>query len=70
MLPGFPVNLQECQPGLGKLDYATYLTEASKLSPSPPLMLEHLEEPEEYRDAAQYIRSVAKSTGLSFAQTS
>ncbi len=67
MLPGFPVNLQECQPGLGKLDYATYLTEASKLSPSPPLMLEHLEEPEEYRDAAQYIRSVARSIGLSFA---
>lgn len=65
MLPGFPVNLQECQPGLGKLDYATYLTEASKLSPSPPLMLEHLEEPEEYRDAAQYIRSVARSIGLS-----
>jgi len=65
MLPGFPVNLQECQPGLGKLDYATYLREASKLSPSPPLMLEHLEEPEEYRDAAQYIRSVARSIGLS-----
>jgi sugar phosphate isomerase/epimerase len=67
MLPGFPVNLQECQPGLGKLDYATYLTEAGKLSPPPPLMLEHLEEPQEYRDAAKYIRSVAKSTGLSFA---
>jgi sugar phosphate isomerase/epimerase len=67
MLPGFPVNLQECRPGLGKLDYATYLTEASKLSPSPPLMLEHLEEPQEYRDAAKYIRSVAKNTGLIFA---
>ncbi len=67
MLPGSPVNLQECQPGLGKLDYAVYLTEASKLSPSPPLMLEHLEEPEEYREAATYIRSVAKKTGLLFA---
>jgi sugar phosphate isomerase/epimerase len=67
MLPGFPVNLQECQPGLGKLDYATYLKEASKLSPSPPLMLEHLEEAQEYREAAKYIRSVAKKTGLLFA---
>jgi sugar phosphate isomerase/epimerase len=67
MLPGFPVNLQECQPGLGELDYATYLKEASKLSPSPPLMLEHLEEPEEYREAAKYIRSVAKKTDLLFA---
>jgi sugar phosphate isomerase/epimerase len=67
MLPGFPVNLQECQPGLGELDYAIYLKEASKLSPSPSLMLEHLEEAQEYRDAAIYIRSVAKKTGLLFA---
>ena len=67
MLPGFPVNLQECQPGLGELDYTTYLKEASKLSPSPSLMLEHLEEAHEYREAAKYIRSVAKKSGLSFA---
>jgi sugar phosphate isomerase/epimerase len=67
MLPGFPVNLQECQPGLGELDYVTYLKEVSKLSPLPPLMLEHLQEPEEYRDAAKYIRSVAKKTDLLFA---
>jgi len=67
MLPGFPVNLQECRPGLGKLDYVTYLKEVAKLSPPPPLMLEHLEEPEEYRNAAEYIRSVAKKSGLSFA---
>lgn len=40
--PGFPINLQECQPGLGELDYATYLREASRLPVSPPLMLEHL----------------------------
>ncbi len=67
MMPGFPVNLQECQPGLGVLDYKTYLQEASRLPEPPPLMLEHLEEPEEYRQAAEYIRSVGKSIGLSFA---
>ena len=66
MREGFPVNLQECQPGLGKLDYATYLTEASKLAVSPPLMLEHLERAQEYRQAAKYIRSVGKRIGLSF----
>jgi len=65
--PGFPVHIQECQPGLGKLDYATYLREVSKLPVPPPLMLEHLEEAEEYRAAAEYIRSVAKDTGLAFA---
>jgi len=66
MLEGFPVNLQECQPGLGELDYAIYLTEASKLAVSPPLMLEHLEKAQEYRQAAEYIRSVGKRIGLSF----
>ena len=67
MEQGFPVNLQECQPGLGELDYATYLREVSKLPAPPPLMLEHLEEAEEYRQAAEYIRSVARDAGLSFA---
>jgi len=67
MEQGFPVNLQECQPGLGELDYATYLREVSELPEPPPLMLEHLEEAKEYRQAAEYIRSVAKDTGLSFA---
>lgn len=65
--PGFPVNLQECQPGLGALDYKTYLQEASKLPEPPPLMLEHLEKAEEYRQAAEYVRSVGKKIGLSFA---
>ena len=67
MLDGFPVNLQEGQPGLGKLDYTTYLREVSKLPVPPPLMLEHLEEADEYRAAAEYIRSVAKDAGLTFA---
>jgi sugar phosphate isomerase/epimerase len=62
---GFPVNLAEVQPGLGELDYASFLREASKLS-DVPLMLEHLETAEEYDQAAKYIRSVAKDVGLSF----
>jgi len=66
MEQGFPVNLRECQPGLGILDYTTYLKEASKLPESPPLMLEHLETAEEYNQAAKYIRSVAKKSRLSF----
>jgi len=65
--PGFPVHLQECQPGLGKLDYAVYLQQLSRLPQQPPLMLEHLEEPEEYAAAAKYIRQVGKNQGLKFA---
>jgi len=66
MREGFPVYLQECQPGLGKLDYKVYLTEVSKLK-DVPIMLEHLEEEEEYDAAAKYIREVGKETGIVFA---
>ncbi|MHC4675915.1 MAG: sugar phosphate isomerase/epimerase family protein [Planctomycetota bacterium] len=57
-------HLNETQPGLGGLDYATFLRELSKL-PDTPLMLEHLETQGEYRRAADYIRSVAGKIGLS-----
>jgi len=59
-------HLDEIRPGLGGLDYAVFLTELSKL-PGVPLMLEHLKGAEEYRLAAEHIRSVAKKVGVSFA---
>lgn len=58
-------HLDEIRPGLGGLDYATFLRELSKI-PDTPLMLEHLSGTEEYRLAADHVRSVAKSIGLSF----
>jgi sugar phosphate isomerase/epimerase len=58
-------HLDEVRPGLGRLDYAAFLTELSRF-PDTPLMLEHLSNAEEYRAAAEHIRSVAKSIGLSF----
>jgi sugar phosphate isomerase/epimerase len=57
-------HLDEVRPGLGALDYATFLRELSKF-PRTPLMLEHLPNAEEYRLAATHIRAVAKSIGLS-----
>ncbi len=59
-------HLDEIRPGLGGLDYATFLRELSKI-PDIPLMLEHLKGAEEYQLAADYVRGVAKSIGLSFA---
>jgi sugar phosphate isomerase/epimerase len=56
-------HLDEVRPGLGGLDYAVFLRELSKF-PHTPLMLEHLKGPEEYRRAADHIRSVAKKTGI------
>ena len=58
-------HLDEIRPGLGGLDYATFLKELSKI-PETPLMLEHLKGAEEYRKAADHIRTVAKTVGLSF----
>ena len=61
----YTTHLDEVRPGLGQLDYATFLRELSKY-PDTPLMLEHLPNAEEYRLAADHIRSVAQTIGLSF----
>ena len=58
-------HLDEVRPGLGGLDYVTFLKELSKLS-DVPLMLEHLPNAEEYRLAAEYVRGVGKKAGISF----
>ncbi|MBN1846014.1 MAG: TIM barrel protein [Sedimentisphaerales bacterium] len=57
------VHLDEIRPGLGYLDYAVFLRELSRL-PDTPLMLEHLASQEEYRLAADHIRSVARRVGV------
>ncbi len=58
-------HLDEVRPGLGALDYGVFLRELSKLD-NVPLMLEHLPNQEEYKLAADHVRSVAKKEGLSF----
>ena len=54
------VHLDETRPGCGGLDYPVYLRELAKLDPEIPLMLEHLPNEEEYRMAADHLRSVAE----------
>lgn len=58
------VHLDETRPGLGNLDYATYLRELDRLDPDTPLMLEHLPSPEEYALAAEHVRAVAVGVGV------
>jgi len=57
-------HLSELRPGLGKLDYNVFLKELSKLK-DVPLIMEHLHTQEEYRLAAEYIRSVARANNIS-----
>ncbi|MCY2930486.1 MAG: TIM barrel protein [Planctomycetota bacterium] len=58
------LHLDEVPPGLGNLDYRTYLSELDRLSGSPPLMLEHLSTAEEYRAAAGRLRAIAGGLGI------
>jgi sugar phosphate isomerase/epimerase len=57
-------QLDELRPGLGKLDYLTFLKELAGLG-DVPLMMEHLGSAEEYRLAASHIRTVGGSAGVS-----
>ncbi|MBN1124892.1 MAG: sugar phosphate isomerase/epimerase [Sedimentisphaerales bacterium] len=58
-------HLSECRPGTGSLDYAELLRQLAK-QPDTPLMMEHLPTQQEYKLAADYIRSVAAQIGLTF----
>jgi sugar phosphate isomerase/epimerase len=59
----YSTKFDECRPGLGQLDYKTYLGELSKLK-DIPLMLEHLPSAEEYEKAAAFVRSVGSEIGV------
>jgi sugar phosphate isomerase/epimerase len=65
ILPKLTVNLEERRPGLGAVDYGVFLREASKLR-DIPFMLEHLEKMEDYKLAADYVRSEGDKAGIRF----
>jgi len=58
------IHLDEVRPGLGNLDYRTFLRCLNRLDADVPLMLEHLPQEDEYRAAATYIRTVAAHEGI------
>lgn len=63
-IPELNVHFLEVIPGRGQMDYRRYLSELNKLGAGTPLMIEHLKTPEEYLEAATYIRSVAQQSGV------
>jgi sugar phosphate isomerase/epimerase len=65
ILPELTVHLEERRPGLGTLNYTVFLQEASKLK-DIPFMLEHLNNQEDYKLAADYIRETGRKAGISF----
>jgi sugar phosphate isomerase/epimerase len=58
------VHLDEARPGYGGLDYRTFLLGLSRLGPGIPVMLEHLEDAQEYDAAADFIRLTASQAGI------
>ena len=65
ILPKLTLHLEERRPGLGTLDYRVLLGEVSRFR-DLPVMMEHLDKPEEYRLADAYIRKTGASAGISF----
>ena len=66
-IPEYNVHFREVVPGKGQMDYETYLGELSRLPVDAPLMLEHLQTPEEYTEGRNYIRLVGDRIGVRFA---
>ena len=62
----FMVEIRECRPGTGTLDYRTFLTELNRLPGDVPLMMEHLPNKEAYDLAKGYITGVAAELGVFF----
>lgn len=61
------VHLDECRPGLGALDYETYLRCMSQLDNDRVcMMLEHMTEEVDYVEATKHIKGLAKKLGLAF----
>jgi sugar phosphate isomerase/epimerase len=58
------LHIDEARPGLGNLDYRTYLTELGKIDPDTPLMLEHLSSLEDYSKAFEYVSGIVDDLGL------
>lgn len=63
--PALTLHLIEVQPGLGELDYNAFLSEANRLDPDLPIMMEHLATEPEYQAAGAHIRKVAEEGGMS-----
>ena len=60
------VHFKEVRPGTGAVDYEAYLRCLAQMPQSPPLMLEHLPNAEEYDRAREHILAVGKRVGVAF----
>lgn len=60
----FTTLIYEVMPGKGTLDFAKILRMAENLGPDMPVFVEHLEGFDQYKCAAQHLRTVAEQAGI------
>lgn len=60
------VHFREVRPGLGQMDYRTYLSCLAQLPHHPPLMIEHLAKADEYDEARRHIVEIGTALGFTF----
>jgi len=58
------VHFREVRPGMGSMDYRTYLGRLATLGRDVPLMLEHLPDEAEYTKARSYVLDLGKQMGI------
>jgi len=61
------LHIDEVRPGLGNMDYATYLRELDQLPGEVPLLIEHLAADEDYDLARDYLLAFGRERGVTFA---
>lgn len=57
-------HVDEVRPGAGILDFHALLSALDDLDQDLPLLLEHLDDPDQYDAAAAHVRSVAEDVGV------
>jgi sugar phosphate isomerase/epimerase len=60
------IHFREVTLGTGSLDYATYLRRLAALPGDVPLMIEHMQSPEEYDKSRRYLLELGPKAGVSF----
>ena len=60
------VHFREVRPGLGSMDYRTYLGRLANLGRDVTLMLEHLPDEAEYTKARSYVLDLGKQVGITW----
>jgi sugar phosphate isomerase/epimerase len=66
----YNIHFREVRPGMGSIDYTTYLKRLAAMPRRPPLMLEHLPNAEEYDKARLYLFELGNKIGVDVGSSS